>query len=229
MKSLAIIPRYIEQSGWWQHVPIAHWIIAEIKPAIAVELGTHYGVSFFAFCEAAEAFAPECFVYAVDCWEGDDHSGKYGNEVLKKVKDHWIKNHKKNSRLIKSKFEDAVPSFGDGTIDLLHIDGLHTYEAVKKDYETWSGKLSETGIVLFHDINVREKDFGAWKYWQEFKQTKQMMTSEVLNGHGLGIAYSAVHTEKFKQFKEILPILISKGLILERMAKAELKLRSEKE
>ena len=46
MKSLAIIPRYIEQSGWWQHVPIAHWIIAEIKPAIAVELGTHYGYHF---------------------------------------------------------------------------------------------------------------------------------------------------------------------------------------
>ena len=221
MKSLALYPGTLNNlvGGNMYLLPLDN----QIKPAIAVELGTHYGVSFFAFCEAAEAFAPECFVYAVDCWEGDDHSGKYGNEVLKKS-NHLLKTIKE-LRLIKSKFEDAVP-FGR-TIDLLHIDGLHTYEAVKKDYETWSGKLRKRNCFI-HDINA-EKDFGAWKYWQEFKQTKQMMTSEVLNGHGLGIGYSAVHAEKFKQFKEILPILISKGLILERMAKAELKLRSEKE
>jgi len=32
-------------------MPIAHWLIAELKPQTVVELGTHYGVSFFAFLE----------------------------------------------------------------------------------------------------------------------------------------------------------------------------------
>lgn len=223
--SLEIIPKYIEQSSWWQHVPIAQWIIAEIKPKTVVELGTHYGVSFFSFCEAAEIYSPDSFIYAVDAWEGDEHSGKYSNEVLETVKKHWLKNQKMNSRLIKSKFEDALEYFEDGQIDLLHIDGFHTYEAVKKDFENWESKLNDTSIVLFHDTNVRERNFGVWKYWEEVKKMDRYMTIEVRNGHGLGIAYSEEYKEIFDNIKKIMPTLVAKGLILERMAKAELKLQ----
>lgn len=225
LKSLEIIPKYVEQSSWWQHVPIAHWIISATKPKTVVELGTHYGVSFFAFCEAAEAYAHDCFVYAVDSWEGDAQSGKYGRDVLSTVKNHWLKNHKKNSRLIKGKFEDALEYFGDGKIDLLHIDGFHTYDAVKNDFETWRRKLSKTAIILFHDINVRENNFGVWRFWEELKETKDYKFIELLNGHGLGIAFDPIHADKFAQMKEIMPALITKGLILERMAKAELIIR----
>ena len=49
-KSLELIPKYYAQSSWWEHVPIAHWIVEKLKPASIVELGTHYGVSFFSFC-----------------------------------------------------------------------------------------------------------------------------------------------------------------------------------
>lgn len=224
IQSLSMIPRYIEQSSWWQHVPIAHWIMAEIKPKTVVELGTHYGVSFFALCEAAEKYSPSSFVYAIDSWEGDDHSGKYSANVLNRVRAHWLKTQKHNSRLIKSKFEDAVRYFPDLSIDLLHIDGLHTYEAVKSDYETWKNKLKERAIIMFHDINVRERDFGAWRFWEELKKDGKFETLEVLNGHGLGIAYSENFTTSFEEMRTILPVLQTKGLILERMAKAELEL-----
>ncbi|MBB5753413.1 hypothetical protein [Prosthecomicrobium pneumaticum] len=41
-------------SAWWGHVPFAHWFVALLKPRSIVELGTHTGVSFTAFCEAVQ-------------------------------------------------------------------------------------------------------------------------------------------------------------------------------
>ena len=54
-----------------EHVPVAHLLIEKIRPDIVVELGTHYGVSYFSFCEAAENYSPVTRVYA-DTWEGDE-------------------------------------------------------------------------------------------------------------------------------------------------------------
>ena len=70
IKSLELMPKYFAPSAWWEHVPIAHWLVDNIKPEKIVELGSHYGVSFFSFCEAAEKYSPSTYIYAVDTWEG---------------------------------------------------------------------------------------------------------------------------------------------------------------
>ena len=62
IKSLSMRPKYKAMSSWWEHVPIGHWLIEKIQPEKVVELGTHYGVSFFCFCEAAEKYSPNTFI-----------------------------------------------------------------------------------------------------------------------------------------------------------------------
>lgn len=41
-----------------------------------------------------------------------------------------------------------------GPIELLFIDGDHSYDAVRQDAELWLPKLVEGGIVMFHDVGT---------------------------------------------------------------------------
>jgi hypothetical protein len=219
INSLALNPKYIAPSAWWQHVPLAYWLISELKPGKVVELGTHYGVSLFAFCEAAEALSPDSFVFAIDTWEGDKHAGSYTQDVFLRVSEHWERYHRRRARLVRSTFDEAATYFESCSIDMLHIDGLHTYEAVRNDFYTWLPLLKDDCIVLFHDINVREREFGVWMFWQELKQLPDYTTLETLNGHGLGIL---IRGQKYQYIQEemtsMLGILTSKGELLEKLA-----------
>ncbi|MEB3270119.1 MAG: class I SAM-dependent methyltransferase [Synechococcus sp.] len=217
LSSLSLNPAYIAPSSWWQHVPIAHWLVAELKPARIVELGSHYGVSFFSFCEAAQAFSPDTFIYAIDTWEGDSHASYYDRDVFDQVARHWEHHHRLRSQLIRSTFDDALNYFENESIDILHIDGLHTYEAVLHDYQTWLPKLKPNSLILFHDINVRERNFGVWRLWQELKASHP--THEVANGHGLGLlVFGQDMWRNLNSFPSVIRALQSKGELLEKIA-----------
>jgi hypothetical protein len=150
-----------------------------------VELGTLTGVSYSAFAQAMQTLGIDGACYGIDTWEGDAHAGFYGNEVFEE----WSAFHDRHfgsfSTLIRSTFDEALTRFSDGSIDLLHVDGLHTYEAVRHDFEAWLPKLSDRGVVLFHDVTVRERGFGVWQYWEEVRERHPSFTFN--HGHGLGV------------------------------------------
>ena len=192
-KSLFWTPDYIDTSAWIEHIPFAFWIVEVLQPKVIVELGVHNGTSYFAFCQAVKNLNINTVCYGVDTWQGDEHAGFYDEAIFSKVSGNNIEKYSRFSTLVRSTFDDALEYFIDGSIELLHIDGLHTYEAVKHDFENWKSKLAPNAIVVFHDTNVRERDFGVFRLWQELKQ--QYPSFQFDFGHGLGI----LTTGKFLQ------------------------------
>jgi glycosyltransferase involved in cell wall biosynthesis len=178
-------PNYLESSGWIDHAPFAFWLMDILRPQTFVELGTHNGYSYFAFCQAVEVIGMDTRCYAVDTWKGDEHAGFYGEEVFRRVQQYNERHYANFSRLVRSTFGEALSHFPDASIDLMHIDGRHFYDDVKHDFESWRPKLSDRAVVLFHDTNVRERNFGVFKLWEELRA--EFPSFEFLHGHGLGV------------------------------------------
>ena len=178
-------PNRIRPSAWVEHVPLAFWIIEVANPGCFVELGTYSGTSYAAFCQAVQTLGLETKCYAIDTWEGDEQTGFYGEEIFADLAPHNQQFYSGFSSLIRSTFDKALKYFEEGSIDLLHIDGYHTYEAVKHDFNQWYPKLSSRAVVLFHDINVREREFGVFRLWKDLQE--RWPSFEFIHGCGLGI------------------------------------------
>jgi hypothetical protein len=183
--SIFWVPDWIQESAWIEHVPFAFWLVETLRPRMIVELGTKYGVSYMAFCQAVCRLGLETKCFAVDTWNGDEQTGFYGEEVFETLSPAHQRTYSQFSRLVRSTFDDSAPYFEDGSIDLLHIDGLHTYDAAKHDFENWFPKLSSYAVALFHDTNVRERNFGVFKLWREL--CNRWPGFEFFHGHGLGV------------------------------------------
>jgi hypothetical protein len=149
-----------------------------------VELGVHKGDSYFSFCQGISYTSPIRKCFAIDTWKGDAHAGYYGDDVFDLVSD---ENKKYGfSSLIREDFDTASNQFDSKSIQILHIDGLHTYEAVKHDFETWFPKVSQDGIILMHDTQVPESSgFGVGRFFNELKNSFD--TAEFKHSHGLGM------------------------------------------
>lgn len=171
--------------AWTEHIFFAYDLVAQLKPRLLVELGTDRGESYFAFCQSVLENGTGTKCYAIDHWRGDPHAGSYDETTFQAVEAHNRAHYGEFSTLLRSTFDAAAERFELESIDLLHIDGHHTEEAVRDDLETWLPKLRPGGILLLHDVTMRGRDFGVWKVWTELQERGRSATFE--QSPGLGV------------------------------------------
>jgi hypothetical protein len=182
---LSELPPVLPVTAWTGHIPFLFLLFSLARPRTFVELGVFLGASFISGCEAAKRYGTNTRCVGIDTFAGDVHAGYMDDETVLRNLTAFVGARYEGAELMRSTFDDAVGRFEDGSIDLLHIDGLHTYEAVAKDFNNWLPKLSDRSIVMFHDTAERGRDFGVWRLWAELKTRYPHF--EFHHSHGLGV------------------------------------------
>jgi cephalosporin hydroxylase len=160
-------------SAWKGHRKFAEWLVNNTNSNIIVELGVDYGYSTFVFANASKNLNNT--IYGIDLFIGDAQTSIRNTYslVINNIKMHNIT----NIEIIMGEFT-SISKIWTIPINILHIDGFHTYEAVKNDFECWSKYVTDDGIILFHDTAVQ--DYGV-KY----------LFRELNNGYKLYFTHSA--------------------------------------
>jgi len=146
--------------------------VVEHKPKIITEIGTWNGGTFYVWART-NPHAEK--IISIDLPDGD-YGGGYDEKRIKFFSE--FASDRKNTSLSfirgdsksNSTVEMLKSVLGDKTIDFLYIDGDHTYDGIKKDFEIYSELMSSDGIIGFHDINTHKDGYGVIQFWNEIKQ-----------------------------------------------------------
>lgn len=158
--------------------PFAEWLLNRSHYSIkgVLEIGVRRGGTaalWHALCSGA--------VIGVD-YGGIDSLGEDETRLLAdKMQDELDRyyfiygdSHSENTRI--RVMRDILHLCKDGKVDLLFLDGDHSYEGVKKDFEMYKGLVSSGGCIAFHDIVdthlTRSAGQGVYRFWQELEGDK---------------------------------------------------------
>ena len=169
-------------------------LIQDCRPQTILEIGTAHGGTLFAFTRVVSSKA--CLI-SLDLpqgmYGGRFHWWKipiYSSFALPNQKLHLIRadSHEQSSLGL------VQENIGSRQLDFLFIDGDHTYEGVKQDFEMYSPLVRKSGIIAFHDIvpHTEDKTCGVDRFWNEIKtlhEYTEIVDSWQQKWAGIGIIY----------------------------------------
>jgi predicted O-methyltransferase YrrM len=101
---------------------------------------------------------------------------------------HLLRGDSHNPEML-AQLKNLLP--GDGKVDFLFLDGDHTYDGVKADFEMYSGLVRPGGLIAFHDICKHPEYLNCHvgRYWQEMKKGRravEFVENPDQGGFGIG-------------------------------------------
>jgi hypothetical protein len=137
-----------------EHRPLLESLVYLNQAKVIVEVGVAEAKTTEWLCRGAKVWGGR--VYGYDLW--DTHG-------LKNQFEHWSSKEKCEEYLTSkghtnfelTKINSRTPEFAEliktkhPVIDLAFIDGCHSYDGIKNDFDAIYPQLSETGVIVFHD------------------------------------------------------------------------------
>jgi len=189
-------------------------LLKKMKPHTVMEIGTASGGTLFLLCNVAN---PEAKIISIDL-----SGGHFGGESYPDWKIPVYKSFKKNTQEIHLLRSDShhpdtknkvLKLLDKSKVDFLLIDGDHTYEGIKKDFEMYSNLISSNGIIAFHDINFgpEENVGGVPKFWNEIKSN--FLSVEIVDNprntsYGIGLLFFVNKKQSSVSQKETFQTII---------------------
>jgi len=170
-------------------------IVAELKPKVVLEIGTAGGGTLFLLTRVAD---PEAKIISIDLPGGPFGGGypKWKTPLYKSFskegqKIYLVRRDSHDPQILE---EVKRRILGSEKIDFLFIDGDHTYEGVKKDFEMYCKLVRKGGLMAFHDIvpGPPENVGGVPKFWNEIKHNfdyREIVSEWKQGGCGIGVVY----------------------------------------
>jgi cephalosporin hydroxylase len=152
-------------------------LLAEKPPRTLLEIGAYKGGTFFLFSRVA---TPDALLINLDL---PNTLTGYGTPPWRARLYHSFAREHQRIELVAGNSHlkvtaDRIKQLLAGRpLDFLFIDGDHSYEGVKADFELYSPFVAKGGLIGFHDIvpNKPGLEFGVPQFWQELKKTRQAM------------------------------------------------------
>jgi predicted O-methyltransferase YrrM len=169
-------------------------ILAARRPERALEIGTAKGGTLLFLTRLA---SPQATIVSVDL-PGGRFGGGYGPRrrwfyqrfARRKQKIHLLQGNSHSPEML----DRAKAALAGQTIDYLFIDGDHSYEGVKSDFEMYAPMVRKGGLIAFHDIveGTSEMVGGVPRFWREVRpryRHAEMINDPKQGGYGIGVLY----------------------------------------
>jgi predicted O-methyltransferase YrrM len=166
-------------------------LLAEQPPKRVLEIGTARGGTLFLFTRVA---APDATLVTVDL-PGGPFGGGYPRTRGRLLKSfarsgqqiHLIRGDSHSDETL----DEVKRRVRD--VDVLFIDGDHTYDGVRSDWEMYGELVRPGGMVVFHDIvdGPAKSVGGVPRFWSELRATypdaREFVESRQQEGCGIGV------------------------------------------
>jgi len=162
-----------------------------LRPRVVLEIGTASGGTLFMFTRVA---APDATLISVDLPCGSFGGGYpawraplYRRFALPAQRLHLFRGDSHAADVV----EAVKRVLDDRSVDVLFLDGDHSYEGVKRDHSVYGSLVRKGGIIAFHDIQAGDDPATEVpRYWEEIRPVMggcELIGDPRQKGYGIGL------------------------------------------
>ena len=166
------------------HVPVAMFLVDVLRPEVLVQLGVSEGTLFCAYAQAVKYLELSTRCFAIGDWSNSYSEGSDSSH-LSNLRAHHDPLYGKFSQLIQGAPNKAHTDFENVAIDLLHMRASSPNDELAEWLEQWLPRMSNRGVVVVENINVRSNAFNVWKVWKDLSDRHPHF--EIPHQGGLGV------------------------------------------